>query len=467
MTLKTWSFSKKKNSTARPSGSSRDYNVYMKENTSIENPVFILGTGIDSGISYAQAWGNYYFVDDIVLLTKDQVELHCSIDALATHKDEIGDYTGFVERAAAAHNAFIIDTALSASQNIVSETMATTDLFSSDQTGCFIVRVVCPSADAPTGIASFVMSHADLKTLLDFIVTDSNFPDVLTDSIVKSFFNPFQYIISITWFPMSKNNIPGSDKTLVLGWWEVGTFKMLTSTGYYDNKTISKPTAYYANDFRVLTKNFTQLFAYIPAMGIAELDPALLTKSANAEVFIDYVTGQMNVNLYERGTQGGLTVNKDPFGSFSAQLGIPIQCGQLSGMGSAVAAAGGATGGSMIQNLLSDLGQSVVAAGADVLSGIGGVVKGICNLPGVSQNVYGSAGNMSSLVAHPRLILDQRAYGCGEFPNTVYGRPLCAMRKINTLSGYIKMQAASIALDAPDTEIEKVNNYLNTGFYYE
>ena len=97
MTLKTWSFSKKHNSTAQPAGSSRDYNVVMKENTSIESPVFILGTGIDAGISYCQWSGNYYFVDDIVLISADQVELHCSIDVLATHKTAIGAYTAFIE----------------------------------------------------------------------------------------------------------------------------------------------------------------------------------------------------------------------------------------------------------------------------------------------------------------------------------------------------------------------------------
>ena len=75
MTLKTWSFSKKKNSTAQPSGSSRDYTVYMKENTSIESPVLIIGTGIDAGINYCQFVGNFYFIDDVEMLSKDQVAL--------------------------------------------------------------------------------------------------------------------------------------------------------------------------------------------------------------------------------------------------------------------------------------------------------------------------------------------------------------------------------------------------------
>lgn len=468
MLLKTWSFSKKKNSTAQPSGISRDYTVYMKEDTSIENPVFILGTGITADVSYCQAFNNYYFVDDIVLISKDQVELHCSIDVLATHKTAIGNYTGFVERSAAAHSAYIIDSALSAGQNIVSETMATTDLFPADQTGCFIVRVVSPSNQSLTGIASFVMSYSDMEDLLDFITTENNFNDVLTDSVVKSFFNPFQYIISIMWFPISKNDIAGSTANLRIGWWDVGNFKMLSQSAfYYANKPVSLPTTYYSNDFRQVTKNFTQVSAYIPGMGIAEVDPAILRSGANAEVFIDYATGQMNVTLYDRGSQGGVTVNRDPFGSFSSQLGVPIQCGQLSGMGSAVAGSGGATGGTPLQNIVSDLGQSLVAATTDALSFAGGIVKGIANLPGVSQNVYGSCGNMAGLIAHPRMILYQRAYGCAEFPTTVYGRPLCSMRQISTLPGFIKMQAASVALAAPDTETEKVNAYLNSGFYYE
>lgn len=474
MTLKTWSFAKKKNSTAQPTGTGRDYSVYMKENTSIENPVFILGTGIDADINMCQWGGKYYFIDDSELLSKDQIALHCSTDVLATHKTAIGNYTAFIKRAASLHDPYLLDSALSVQQNIVSETMATTSLFTdsqgadiTDQSGCYIVRCVSPSSESPTGIASFVMSKNELNTLLDFITTESNFQDVLQDSLVKSFFNPFQYIISIMWLPINRNGISGVDRTLKLGWWNAGTFRMLTSAGYYKNIQVNIPTMYYSGDFRAKYRAFTEARAYIPALGVVDLDPEALTKNLYAEVALDYVTGSLSVAFYERSEQGGVTVNKDPFGSYKAQLGVPIQCGQLSSMGQAVGV-GFSTG-----SLIEDIGSAVVAAGADVISGVSSIGGVISNIAGItrsstaSQNVFGSAGEMESLIAHPRMILFQRAYGCGEFANTVFGRPLCKNRQINTLSGFVLCEGASIALPAPDSEIDKVNTYLNTGFYYE
>lgn len=455
MTLNTWSFSKKKNSTARPSGSGNSYNVRLKEDTSIEKPTFIIGTGIDADINYCQFAGNYYFIDDIEVLTNDQVALHCSIDVLATHKSSIGAYRAFVRRSSYESDPWLIDDALSVEQHIVSETMATTDLFTANQTGCFIVRCVSPSDAAPTGIASYVMNHAELKILLDFITTESNFSDMFDDVVVKSFFNPFQYILSIMWFPISKDNIPGTAKSMKLGWWTVSTFKELTSTGYYANVTVNKPTTYYSNDFRVNSKRFTELRAYIPALGVVELPPEALSASLNAEVSIDYVTGTMQVGFYDRGTQGGLTVNRDNFGTFSTQLGVPIQCGQTSALQSA---AGITSGG-----VLGSLAEATLQAADITLGGVSGIFRGASG----QQNVMGSTGNMSILVAHPRLILYQRAYGCGEFPGTWYGKPLCKSRVLSNIPGYIKCDAASISLAAPDTEVEAVNNYLNTGFYYE
>ena len=453
MILKTWNFAKRKNSTKQPTGASRDYTVYLKENASIERPVFILGTGIDAGVNYCQAMGNYYFIDDIVHLTVDQVELQCSLDVLATHKTEIGAYTAYIDRAASAHNSYIIDSALSAEQDIVSESLATTDLFSFDATGSYIVRTVSPGTSV-TGVTSWVMSESDINTLLDFITTESNFPDVLTDSIVKSFFNPFQYILSIRWFPVSKNDIAGSSETLNLGWWSVGTFKKLTSALFYDNITINKPTNYYAQDFRAYTPAFTRLLADIPVIGVVELDPLLLDGTIRARVCIDWITGEFRITFGREGTQGGITTMTDAFTSYTGVIGINITVGQSDSMGGQILSAGQGMG-------------IAEAAASGLVGGIADILSGIKNVLHPTTSVIGSSGNKASIISNPRLLLYIRNYGCSEFPVTVYGRPLRANRQISTLSGYIRCMAASIELAAPDSETDEVNRYLNGGFYYE
>lgn len=456
MTLKVWSFSKKRNSTAQPTAAGRTYNVALKENTSIEKPVFILGTGIDAEINFCQAFGNYYFIDDIVMLSADQCELHCSLDVLATHKTAIGAYNCHIDRASSTHNSWLIDDAMSAEQNIVKEYVATTELFPYDATGCYIVRTVSPNS-SPTGIVSWVMSESDLSYLLDFITTDSNFSDVLTDTVVKTFFNPFQYILDIKWFPIDKNDIAGKDRTLRLGWWDVDnhTFKKLTSALYYDNVNVNIPNNYYSGDFRAYTQSYTRLIADICNLGVIELDPMLLKGGTiNCRVCIDWITGEMRLTFGHRGSQGGVTVNTDAFTSYSGMLGVSVNVGQMAGMSGQVLAASSNMG-------------VLEAAASGFVGAVGDIISGIKNAIAPTTSVIGSSGNKASIISNPRLLLYIRNYGCGEFANVVYGRPLRSNRIINTLQGYIKCMNASISLPAPATEIDEVNRLLNSGFYYE
>ncbi len=61
----------------------------------------------------------------------------------------------------------------------------------------------------------------------------------------------------------------------------------------------------------------------------------------------------------------------------------------------------------------------------------------------------------------------------GEFHNAVdddnthRGRPLCQVKTISTLSGYILVADADIAVPGTAEENEKIKGYMNGGFYYE
>ena len=63
--------------------------VKLKENTSILQPVLNL-TGFSdyekANYVYIEDFGRYYFIDDIVALNYDMVELHCSVDVLYTYQ---------------------------------------------------------------------------------------------------------------------------------------------------------------------------------------------------------------------------------------------------------------------------------------------------------------------------------------------------------------------------------------------
>ena len=47
------------------------------------------------------------------------------------------------------------------------------------------------------------------------------------------------------------------------------------------------------------------------------------------------------------------------------------------------------------------------------------------------------------------------------------GRPLCAIRTINTLSGFIQVDKADIDIATAEGEQEEIRSYMEGGFYYE
>ena len=459
MTLKTWAFSKKKNSTAQPSGTSRDYTVYMKENSSIENPVFILGTGINAGVSYCQAFGNYYFVDDIVLISADQVELHCSIDVLATHKTAIGNLTTHIDRcaAAAAYNNMIYDAAISQSQLVISESVESTAVVpAADQStnGTYIIGVIGGYGSTSGGISVYALSKSELEEALDFMFTESNFTDVLTDSIVKSFFNPFQYIVFLRWYPFTKAALGTlTYKKIKFGWWETAsTYGQLDDIRVNFGAKLTVPTPYYS-DFRNYDQRFTQLFVELPTVGGIFLDPSILSPTG-VDLFLgltmDICTGETIIYL-ETVTGSGMTT-RSRIGTYKGSMGASIPVGQVNGeMGSLLSSA-------------AQVGLGIATGDAAIgVEGLRGVI-GSYNPPPSMLGTYGSRAYFSGMV---NAKVTQRVYASGDLLTNVYGRPCHKNLQISTLSGFVKCQAASIALDAPDTEIEAVNNYLNTGFYYE
>ena len=66
MNIKIWtSFIKRTNSTKQPTGGT-DKTVVLKRDCTIDAPSFILNEPV-SNITYVQAFGNYYFVHDIII----------------------------------------------------------------------------------------------------------------------------------------------------------------------------------------------------------------------------------------------------------------------------------------------------------------------------------------------------------------------------------------------------------------
>lgn len=443
-------FSKRINSTKQPGGG-ESRSVVLKENTSIERPTFIL-SGPLPNYNYAEFDGRYYYVDDIVSIAQDIYELSCSIDYLATYKSEIGNYNCFVERSSSNYNIYINDGAVSAEQRLIAESITREVANHYDETGCYIVRVVGDNA-TEGGVSTYAITESQLADLLRYCFDENNFTDEIVDQMVKTFFNPFQYIISVMWFPIDLGSISGSGDNIKLGWWTVsGSFKKLDSVGYTELVRFSTPPANYYDDYRAYHPNFTQLTIHIPGTGTINADPTLLSNGGEIvlDTAVDYITGDAHTTIQ-------LWVNnvyKANIATVSGKWGVPITIGQLQSVVGGIVQ----TGASVLSGL---------SGAGNPIASIGGVIDGVQNILSPTPSILGGAGNKSSLIYKKAYTISVRNYGSGELATSVYGRPCCKNLTLSSIPGYIKCANASVPIPSLGKDRDIVNSYLNNGFYYE
>lgn len=473
MELRLWkNVNKKRNSTLvinRDPDATMD--VVLKEDTSVDTPTFLLDS-VDLSVNYAWWEGRFYFVDDIRRGVTHQYELECTTDYLATFKSYIGNYTAFVERATSNYDTYIPDAALSSKNAIVHASHETLTLDNITSDGCYLLRAVSQvDSDAnKTGITTYILSSNDLKRVMDFMFTESNFTDVLTDMAVKSFFNPFQYIVDLRWVPYTKTNMAqGSSATgpVKFGWFNSGvSVPILTAQVVNQSYTLAVPTCYYANnDFRRYDSRYTNFKLYVFGHGTIDLSPMDVTPGGlRIQRTVDFTTGEMITLVRRSDGVHPLAEFKDPFC-------IPVQISQvnsnlfnsamdvLSSAGQGMQAAGiAAEGGAGA--IASALAGGVIRTGASVINAVRGET-----CAGITGN--GTNGNRAGLVQMPYYILYETAYDSAEFATSVNGRPLCKNIKISTLSGYVQCAGASVNIPGFAGDKEAVNNALNGGFYYE
>ena len=172
------------------SGTSKNIDVTLKEPCTMQNPVFkILRSSLPSGLTYDFfnyiSWGSwYYWIDDMVYINNDMLEVHCHLDPLATYKSSIQDTSAFVSYGDLAHwNELYDDPRISpemfkASHDIKFDLFdfdsATGKGFKPSKVGCILMTFVQTSSvcwfapwDAQ-GVVTDCGIHTALLTIGDF-----------------------------------------------------------------------------------------------------------------------------------------------------------------------------------------------------------------------------------------------------------------------------------------------------------
>ena len=465
-TVNLYSFSKRANSTARPSGEGSSFSCIMKEPSGVLSPVIAFNLGVTanpSGYNYAyiSAFGRYYYIRE---WNYENALWYASMvcDVLASYKTEIGNSSLYVLRSASSYDGSICDNMYPMK---AVPTHAVTpfdtpwhdaiDTHNSIAYGCYVVGIV---SDTPThgGIAYFAMSALQMSNLCNYLMTGfvsvSNNFDVNDASIAlqKNIIDPFDYIRSCTWIPFLAGNIGSSAAYIEIMGINTGCTGIKLDSGkpavYHNSIPIGSlprhPQAS-ARGVYLNTSPYTECEIFIPPFGLIPVDTRVLASSPSitCDYRIDCLTGTGILNVEIAGT----AVNR-----VEAQIGVPIQLSQIR-----QDIIGGAT--------------SILSAGASALlgdyigaaAGIGSAVQAAAP----KANTIGGSGGWGDLSGSPGVV--QHFYSVADEDLEHNGRPLMQKKTINTLSGYVIVQDGDVAISGTQSEALSIKDFLEGGFFYE
>lgn len=468
-------FSKRKNSTARPSSSGLEYYGILREQCDTLSPSIGFDLGQDAnlaGCNYARIpmFNRYYFIDSWTW-ADGLWWANMSVDALATWRTEIGDSVNYVLRSSYTYDGGIIDTMYPSkpeySMYYIGINTSWEDANTPDE-GHYIVGIVSASNDAIGATAYYAFDPLEFRgfmynmlssTTWEGITFDGNTglsSDGLTEATFKALFNPFQYIVSCVWVPL--NTVVGvAVSDVPLGWWHINavatrlTQMSLIYSGHCNLPTHpqSSTRGSYLN-----CSPYTKLNFHIQPFGMYQLNPSCYP---NHELYytvtFDMITGMGRLETTDNVDPN---INSDLF--VVEQVGIPIQIAQIS--------------------------QNVLPATGNVASAIGGIINSVAskNIGGVIQsltsgivssvdnmtpsvNISGTNGGWSSYMmgswvqADFLLLVDE--------DNDTLGRPLCQARTLSSIPGYQMIASPEISIPGTPQEMDTIINYLSTGYFFE
>lgn len=467
-TVNLYSFSKRDNSTAQPTGTGTEMSCVLKSGSGIMRPVLAFDIGLSSDPSsynyaYISAFGRYYFIEewyfDRALWTAT-----LKVDVLATYKSNIGSASLYVLRAAGASDGNIIDSLYPCKTGCDFASDSKTNLWISNM--CYVIGVVSKNATCGS-LVHYAMDRGDFTTMCSNLLSDVdgvgavtaqngyNFITDCSQALQKSLVDPLQYVKTCIALPVSLSDVSGTiNQPVTVFNWDSGVNgkEVLENTAITKTVTfnISKHPDTNSRGNYVNSAPYTNISLTIPPFGVFDIDSSVTCNATalTATIRIDSVTGKASLTI----TCNGIVLNR-----IEAQLGIPISLSSVKqDIIGAVSGLAGAVSGAVAGAEAGPLGIAVGAA-----SGIANAVTSLAP----RASTIGTTGSFGTLLGDFKL--DHQFFRPVDDDNTHNGRPLCAVRQINNLSGYIKVQDGDVATSGTSAEDAAIRSYLEGGFYYE
>lgn len=467
MIIKYWtSFSKRKNSTKRPSGGT-EINVSLKENTSIESPVFVLRNENAFEMVYIQAFNHFYFVSDVVNVDNYMSEVHCKQDVLATYKSEIYSYGGYIEYAAEGYDPMVMDTRCQMFEPVfyAGDAQSIKDFPNMNQDGMYVLTVLSHTASPSDFTTTYLVTPPNLKTLVGELLDTT----LDWESLIKITNDPITSIIKLIWIPFIFQDgdfVAGQQKESI---W-IADFestakglKLSRSSNYKHEGDITLTIPWHYNDFRRY-QPYTTLGMWVPFYGNIEIPTAhyVNTTTLSIQYSLDVFTGDVTIAV-------GKTVDDyRQILNYNCAVDCPVS--QILANTPAILSDITALSGSVLGAAGSFATGNAIAGVGNVIGAGAAAINMALDAQRSTKSVKGSINGRSMAFFPRQFILYSEYYTTSDPDQSAFsiGRPVNDWHPLANYAGYyIKCDGASISISGRDSDRDEINSYLNGGFYLE
>lgn len=492
ITVTLYSFNKRENSTKRPSTGGTNYSCVLIDETSLMAPTFKLEIGsnpIAKNYCYVADFDRYYFIEDV---TSNQGfwYITCKEDVMASYRGTIGASSHYVLRAASAYDEYITDAMYPAKCKMAGNHTESGSVMAWGTQHCYIVGITGYSQDiltAQTGsVTYYQMNDAALYNFIYYLMHDiSQWCDIQAQGyddpgVQEALINPIQYVVSCIGLPIAMNSDWTTANHIDFGYytWNMSgpasgaqTYVVPRAATVTESAdiTIHKHPQASTRGIYLNGSPYSDYMFHCGPWGDIPIDPAALIDAEKLHYQILYDVCQGGGRLQVSPYASSVTWPNILYSGY-AQVGVPIQLSQAiinpylssrqysEDYNATLGAALGTASGVMSMN----------ASGfADYQSSREKIIYDATVSKYPSVQSAGSNGSMLSFVDTYKCFLNHHWYTVVDENITELGRPLYQVKRIDTLSGYVLCQGADIQISGTREEALAINNYMNSGFFYE
>lgn len=458
--VRLYAFTKEVNSTRRPTAAGTVYQCHSNDGFDVISPRLPLQLGAaynptNYNYCYVPAWQRYYWIDRWAF-EGGLWTAYCSVDPLASWKIDIGNTSAYVLRAAADYDGDIIDNLYpTLADPTVTVSNYNTGWFTDldYDHGTFVVGLINSQ-----GATDYVyMTPTQFRQLAQTAFSDNFFNGVKDQNwFTKAIFDPMQYLSSVVWFPLLFTG--GTATTAKLGYWDTNVSCYQAAT-YLNRTAVQLPVPKHpqtaARGAWINSAPVTTYTLETWPFGRLALDPALLYNytSLSLVMTVDYISGVAILKVIAGNNTSGPVITTS-----SAQLGVTVQLSQVirDYFGGTMGVVTGLANG--IQNFA----KGNIAGG---IAGVAGAVSSGVNAAYPDVTTSGSNAGFAGLYGQWRLY--SKFYQMVDEDLAHRGRPLCAVRRLDTLPGYQLCTDTDLQLPCTRTEMDAIRGYLESGYYFE